>query len=229
LLGPLSARSAELTGLSPHTRVFSGTTDSTASVLATGINEPGSAVTVLGSTLVIKILGRQRLVAPELGVYSHRFGDLWLAGGASNSGGTVPRQFFSDGQMQRLSERLRPAQPTGLDYYPLTLPGERFPINDPTLAPRLEPRPPEDWRFFQGLLEGIGRIEAEGYALLRRLGAPAPRSVQSIGGGATNTAWRQIRERLLGIPVYVAEHQEAAFGTAKLALEGWRNLRHEGY
>jgi sugar (pentulose or hexulose) kinase len=224
LLGPLSARSAELTGLSPRTRVFSGTTDSTASVLATGISEPGNAVTVLGSTLVVKILGHQRLLAPELGVYSHRLGDLWLAGGASNSGGAVLRRFFSDSEIQSLSARLRPAQPTGLDYYPLATPGERFPVNDPELAPRLQPRPPEDWRFFQGLLEGIARIEVAGYALLQRLGAPAPRSVQSIGGGAANAGWRQIREALLGIPVTVAQHQEAAFGTATLALRGWHSL-----
>ncbi len=40
--------------------------------------------------------------------------------------------------------------PTGLDFYPLASPGERFPVNDPGLAPRLEPRPEDDALFLQG-------------------------------------------------------------------------------
>lgn len=37
-----------------------------------------------------------------------------------------------------------------LDYYPLTKPGERFPVNDPAMQPRLTPRPEDDARFLQG-------------------------------------------------------------------------------
>ena len=33
-----------------------------------------------------------------------------------------------------------PAQPSGLEYYPLPGPGERFPIADPAQAPRETPR-----------------------------------------------------------------------------------------
>lgn len=48
---------------------------------------------------------------------------------------------FTDDQLQSLSQQIDPTQPSGLDYYPLVRPGERFPVNDPTLFPRLEPRP----------------------------------------------------------------------------------------
>lgn len=34
-----------------------------------------------------------------------------------------------------------------LDYYPLIAPGERFPINDPTLHPRLRQRDPGTFRL----------------------------------------------------------------------------------
>lgn len=37
-----------------------------------------------------------------------------------------------------------------LDYYPLLRPGERFPVNDPGLPPRLTPRPEDDAVFLQG-------------------------------------------------------------------------------
>lgn len=64
----------------------------------------------------------------------------------------------------------------------------------------------------------MARIEAQGYGLLRDLGAPAVEAVLTIGGGADNPTWRRIRERALGAPVVVAKVQEAAFGAARLAL-----------
>jgi sugar (pentulose or hexulose) kinase len=67
-------------------------------------------------------------------------------------------------------------------------------------------------------LEGIARIEAEGYARLAELGAPRPRRIASIGGGAANPVWTAMRQRVLGVPVTAAEHQDAAYGAALIAL-----------
>jgi hypothetical protein len=203
-------------GLPAGTLVASGTTDSTASFIATGAGA-GEAVTALGSTLVLKVLAERPVFAPELGIYSHRLDDHWLAGGASNSGGAVLARLFSPEAIERHTRALRPDAPTGLDYYPLPAPGERFPVNDPGLQPRLEPRPADDARFFQAILEGIAAIEAEGYRQLASHGAPFPVRVLSTGGGALNAGWTRIRERLLGVPVAPAEHQEAAYGAALLA------------
>ncbi|WP_089727981.1 FGGY-family carbohydrate kinase [Candidatus Thiosymbion oneisti] len=213
-LGQVSATAARTTGLPEHTLVLAGTTDSTAVVVATGAVRPGDAVTCLGSTLVLKIIGRESITAPQYGIYSHRFGAHWLIGGASNSGGAVLRRYFDDGEIRRLSATLDPDLPTGLDYYPLPAPGERFPINDGTLQPRLSPRPADDGRFFQGLLEGIARIEAAGYRRLHMLGAPPPRSVLTTGGGATNAGWTQIRKRYLSVPVTPARQPAATYGSA---------------
>lgn len=85
------------------------------------------AVTSLGSTLAIKLLSVARVDDARYGLYSHRLGAAWLVGGASNSGGAVLRQHFSDAQLAELSGRMDPGQPTGLDYYPLPKAGERFP------------------------------------------------------------------------------------------------------
>ncbi len=76
--------------------------------------------------------------------------------------------------------------PTGLDYYPLPQAGERFPIADPNFEPRLSPRPDDDRLFFQGLLEGIAQVEAQGYERLAELGATPLKSIRSVGGGAAN-------------------------------------------
>jgi len=71
-------------------------------------------------------------------------------GGASNTGGAVLRKFFTNEQLLQLSAQIDPSQASGLDYYPLTKAGERFPVNDPLLQPRLEPRPSDDAVFLQG-------------------------------------------------------------------------------
>ncbi|MEJ2685853.1 MAG: FGGY-family carbohydrate kinase [Gammaproteobacteria bacterium] len=216
-IGPLVPEWSRRWGLNPDVLVATGTTDSTAGFIATGARQPGEAVTALGSTLVVKVLAARPVFAPRYGVYSHRLGDLWLVGGASNSGGAVLRRFFSDRDLERLTPHLQPQQPTGLDYYPLPAVGERFPDSDPGLEPRLEPRPPDDATFLQGLLEGIATIEARGYRRLAELGAPYPAHVLTVGGGAVNAAWTAIRARLLGVPVTAAPHQEAAYGAALLA------------
>ena len=207
-------------GLSKTARITAGTTDGVAAFIATRADVPGDAVTSLGTTLVVKLLATQPIFAADQGIYSHRLGERWLAGGASNSGGGALLAHFSAVDMERLTPQLRPAEPTGLDYYPLPKPGERFPIADPTLAPRTTPRPAQDHRFFQALLEGVASVEALAYQRLGALGAPPLRRVVSIGGGAKNAAWTEIRRRALGVDVTTAEQTEASYGAALLALQG---------
>ncbi|WP_296892037.1 FGGY-family carbohydrate kinase [Thiobacillus sp.] len=209
-------------GINPGCMVHAGTTDSIAAFLAAGVTRSGDAVTSLGSTLVLKLLSDTPVESTGHGVYSHWFGSRWLAGGASNAGGAVLRQFFDDRQLAALSESIDPAVASPLDYVPLTKPGERFPVNDPSLAPRLSPRPVDDTEFLHGLLESLGRIEARGYGLLAELGATPVGQVNTAGGGARNPVWTRIRERLLGVPVARAAHTEAAYGAALLARDGVR-------
>lgn len=203
--------------IAAHCIICAGTTDSIAAFLASGATIPGEAVTSLGSTLVLKLLSTTRIEDAQYGIYSHRLGDLWLVGGASNTGGAVLQQFFSQTELQQLSEQIQPDCPSPFDYYPLLKPGERFPVNDPTLMPRLEPRPVSSVDFLHGLLESMARIEANGYHLLQKLGATQLTRVYTAGGGAKNTAWTAIRSRYLKVPVLASTQTEAAYGTALLA------------
>ncbi len=220
VLATVSRPRARYLGVHPGCLVHAGTTDSIAAFLAAGVNRSGDAVTSLGSTLVLKLLSDTRVESVGHGVYSHWFGDRWLAGGASNAGGAVLRQFFDDRRLAVLSASIDPAVASPLDYLPLPKAGERFPVNDPTLAPRFAPRPADDIAFLHGLLESLAHIEARGYALLAELGATALRRVETAGGGAHNAAWSGIRQRVLGLPVAPAAHTEAAYGAALLARDG---------
>ncbi len=209
-------------GIPADAVVVAGTTDGCAAFLATGADAVGEAVTSLGSTLTLKQLCDRPIFSPEHGVYSHRLGTRWLAGGASNSGGAALARHFSPDALAALSARIDPLTESGLDYYPLPGPGERFPFADPYLAPRETPRPADDARFLQGLLEGIARIEALGYRRLAELGGPALVSIRTVGGGARNAAWTAIRRRSAGVELLPAKSEESAVGAATLALAATR-------
>jgi sugar (pentulose or hexulose) kinase len=218
--GRVTAEAAARFGLSAGTLVVAGTTDGCASFLATGASEAGDGVSALGTTLTLKILSDRPVFAPESGIYSHRLLGRWLAGGASNTGGAVLLAHFDAARLGELSAAIDPETESGLDYYPLVRPGERFPVADPALPPRLEPRPADDAAFLHGLLEGIASVEALGYRRLAELGAPPLRRLRSVGGGAANPIWSRIRQRRLGVPFEASASDQAAYGAAVLARHG---------
>lgn len=55
-------------------------------------------------------------------------------------------------ELEALSAGIDPAADPPTAYYPLTKPGERFPVNDPAKAPVLEPRPASRQAFLHGIL-----------------------------------------------------------------------------
>ncbi len=223
-IGRVSVQAALALGIPEGITIAAGTTDGCATFLASGATLPGEASTALGSTIVLKLLSDRPIFAPELGIYSHRLGDTWLAGGASNCGGKTLLQFFTQEQLTKLEASLEPSKPTGTDFYPLPSVGERFPVSDPNLAPRLTPRPAEDAVFLQGIYEAFARVEQTGYAKLATLGGPTLRNVRHAGGGSKSTAWMSLRASALGVPQLPAWSEEAAAGAARLA---WRSLGHE--
>jgi D-ribulokinase len=216
-IAPVSKETTKTFGLGPQTRVVAGTTTGVAAFLSSGATQPGHGVTVLGSALALKILSDKPVFSTEHAVYSHRLGRYWLSGGMSNTGWQVLLQYFDTAQMVEMSRQLNPGQLTGLDYYPLSQVGERFPIYDPKMPPRLEPLPGDSITFFQAMLEGMARIEGRGYRLLDKLGAPAVKLVYSVGPGSENPSWQRIRERILMVEVKRGRYPSAAYGAALLA------------
>jgi hypothetical protein len=221
--GTITGEAAQLFGLPGDTAIVAGTTDGCAAFLASGASDAGDGVTSLGTTLTIKLLSATPVFAPAFGIYSHRIGDQWLAGGASNTGGAVLAKHFRKDEIVELSKSIDPSKPTGLDYYPLNEPGERFPSNDPNFAPRMTPVPEDRKIFLQAILEGIAAIEAQGYAKLGELGASPLISIRTAGGGAENEAWTKLRLAALRVPAKSSLSDQAAAGTARLA---WRGIGH---
>ena len=218
--GEIHQKIANRFGLSKDIKIVSGTTDGCAAFLATGATAFGDGVTSLGSTLVVKILSDQPIFVPEYGIYSHRIGDQWLPGGASNTGGNVLTHFFSDEELIRHSRNINPKTQINLDYYPLLKAGERFPINDPAFPPRLEPKPPDDQTFLHGLLLGMSKVEALAYNRLKELGGPDLKSLRTVGGGSKNSVWTALRQKQIPVPIQNVASDQAAAGAARLAWKG---------
>ena len=108
---------------------------------------------VLHPTCVQRVSAQRNVLASEF--FAVRGAGVgWLVGGASNSGGAVLRQHFSDTELEALTPRMDPSAPTGLAYYPLPAKGERFPVNDPDKEPCIVPRPDDDAVFLQGASTG---------------------------------------------------------------------------
>jgi sugar (pentulose or hexulose) kinase len=223
IIGTISTKMAQYFSFNPDLLICAGTTDSTAAIIASGAHRVGDAVTSLGSTLVMKILTKQAIFDQKSGIYSQPLGNLWLVGGSSNSGGEVFKQFFNTEEVSALTTQLTDKinqhqfALLNLNYYPLSAQGERFPLHDPYLQPRLLPRPKHKIDFFQAILEGMADIEQQAYQKLADVTHFYPKRVISMGRGSLNFAWRYIREQKLAIPVTLARQQQAAIGSALLA------------
>jgi xylulokinase len=215
-MGNLCNKKANELSLPKNLQVIAGTTDSNAGVLATFPNK-NDGITILGSTIVIKKFVNKPVEGK--GISNHKLLGNWLCGGASNTGAAILLDFFNLEYIEELSKQINPNKSSGLNLLPLSSRGERFPIDDPNLQPKLEPRPVSDSLYLHALFEGLAKIEARGWQKLNKLGADLPQQIITIGGGAKNITWKKIREREIGIPIKICNRPPAA-GVASIALQG---------
>ncbi len=219
IMGTICNKKANELKLPSDLKIIAGTTDSNAGVLA-AFPTKNDGVTILGSTIVIKKFVDKPLSGN--GISNHKLLGNWLCGGASNSGAAILLDFFNLEYIEELSKQINPSKSTGIDLIPLSQKGERFPIDDPDLQPRLEPRPVSDALYLQAIFEGLARIEAKGWRKLEELGVDLPRQIITIGGGAKNITWKKIREREIGIPIKICNRPPAA-GVASIALQEYQS------
>ncbi len=213
-MGNICNKKANELNLPKNLKVIAGTTDSNAGVLATFPNK-NDGVTILGSTIVIKKFVDTPLSGK--GISNHKLLGKWFCGGASNAGAAILLDFFKLDYIEELSKQINTSKPTGIDLIPLSKQGERFPIDNPNLKPKLQPRPVSDSLYLQAIFEGLAKIEARGWRKLNEFGADLPRQIITIGGGAKNITWKKIREKEIGIPIKICNRPPAA-GVASIAL-----------
>jgi len=214
IIGQVNFDLAERLNLNKKLILISGTTDSNASLIATGLRKE-EGLTVLGTTIVVKKIIDNPIKAQ--GSTSHRVNGDWICGGASNAGCGILSKFFSDLEIKELSRQINPSENTSLNLLPLNSKGERFPINNSNLKPILGPRPVSDSLYLHALFEGLANIELKGWEKLSELTGSLPKKIITIGGGSKNPQWRKIREKIINIPI-VSCNKTSSFGAALLAI-----------
>lgn len=226
-IGFVSAAASEQTGLPAGIPIFAGATDGCAAQFAAGVVDVGDWSSVVGTTLVLKGVSDD-LVADESGaLYSHRSPDgSWLPGGASSSGAGAISRELPGRDLAALATGARLDEPSSVVSYPLaSARGERFPFVAPEAEPFQVGTPRDDAERYAALVQGIGFVERLCFDHLNRLGAPLGGRRVATGGAATSADWCQLRADIMGLPISVPHHTEAAVGMAVLAASSELGLR----
>lgn len=220
LVGRVCADAAAETGLAEGTEIRLGMTDGCTAQIACGAAQAGEAVSVLGTTLVIKGTTPHRIDDPSAGVYSHRHPEgHWLPGGASNTGGEALASFGA-GRLVGLDREAEAYGPSGILCYPLSRQGERFPFNNTRARGFQLGDPSGEVASYRANLEGVAYLERLGYETLEGLGMGYVASPISAGGGNKSPLWLRIRAATLGRPLQTVADASSGKGAAIIAAGG---------
>ena len=233
VVGGISPQAARDTGLSPHTRVVAGSTDTACELFAAGAIEEGQATVKLATAGRICLVTDRALPHPFLINYRHLVPGRWYPGAATKAcassfrwykdtfgdleqqdaraKGTTPYRLFDEGAAAI------PAGAEGLFFHPYLM-GELTPYFDPLLRGSFTGISMRHTKahFTRAVLEGVGFSLRDGMGVMRGLDAEI-RGIRIIGGGSTSPLWRQIIADILGVEVTKMERDDSSLGSAMLA------------
>ncbi|VAW44628.1 Carbohydrate kinase, FGGY family [hydrothermal vent metagenome] len=240
-IGLITKQHAKQYGFSSKLTIHAGTTDSIAGFLASGASQTGDAVISLGSTLAIKLISSQPVFNQQYGIYSHKLKNDWLVGGASNTGGAILLKEYCLSEIEYLIHTLdlNALSDSALKitdaYYPLSTIGERFPVADSSLAPKMPQKPKQPLRmnaisltdlatlkmhqhYFLNIIKGLVYIEDLAYKRLARVSKQPIKRLYSVGGGEKNLVWQYCRATQFATQFNLksATSLDAAYGVTKL-------------
>lgn len=228
VVGTLDNALASRVGLPSGVVLVAGMTDGCTAQISTGAVHEGDTMSVLGTTLVMKAVSATQVSTADGAVYSHLGPDgrFW-PGGASNSGGGVLRTEFGGADPAALDAAAAARGPSTVVRYPLTRPGERFPVADLAMADLRSGQPTDRVDAYRAVLDGVALVERLGLERLAALGVRSGRHVLT-GGGSRSPVWNSIRAALVadavsaqeGPAVVLVEGAGSAVGAALLATAG---------
>ncbi len=237
--GQLTARAAELLGLSTDCVVVGGAGDCAAGAVGNGIVNRGVLSTSIGTSGVMFVHCDEVKIDPlgRIHTFCHAVRGKWHMMGVNlSAGGSL--QWFRNELCQAdvaLAKRKKievydlltaeaaqaPAGSDGLFFLPY-LSGERTPHADPdargcfvglTLAHTRG-------HMLRAIIEGVTYAMRDSLAIIESLGVPV-RQVRASGGGSRSPFWRQIQADVFGRKVVTINTEEGpAYGVALLAAVG---------
>ena len=218
VIGTIQRETAALTGLSTQTKVVAGATDGYASALSAGISGCGDWASIIGTTLVMKGIGKDLVNDKHGRLYSHLHPQgYWLLGGASNVGGRCLNENFDKNLFDDYNRAAEMRTPTSLASYPLLGRGERYPFVRPQAQGFLLGDNLDDNQRYTAMIEGVGYVERLCFEMVESLGCEVGDEIFTAGGACKSDVWLQIRSNILGKVLKVPEQTDAVMGTALLA------------
>lgn len=199
--------------------IYAGMTDGCTAQISVGATSIGSAVSTLGTTLVLKVVGDKEIAGP--GFYSHLLpAQRWLGGAASNLGGISFEKYQSE--IKSWDQKAAAHGPASFAIYPLVGTGERFPIANKDMKFISSGSAQSEADEYRAILEGIAFAERYAFEILKGAGAKISGAIYSVGGGSRSAIWSEIRATVMNRPIATVKDSGSDLGAAKIAAASHR-------
>lgn len=205
-------------GLPAGVVVVAGMTDGCTAQISSGAVTVGDTVSTLGTTLVFKGVAAQSIATDDGSVYSHLApdGNYW-PGAASNAGARVIAERIPIAELAAADRAAAAGGPSSLLMYPISVAGERFPVNDPAMQPWTIGVARDRADLHRAMMEGVAFTERLGWERLSSLGLTSAGSQRIVGGGTKSAVWNRIRATVLGRELLIPPAGGSGAGAAMLA------------
>ncbi len=238
IVGQITDKAADETGLSAGTPVTCGTIDAAAEAISVGVHDNGDMMIMYGSTIFIIELDQHRKSDPRLWYAPWLFANQFAVMAGLSTSGTLThwfrdnfaRELSTDNAFELLHDEAAqsPAGANGLIFLPY-FSGERTPIHDPNARGAYFGLNLTHNRgdMYRALLEGISAGTRHVLDTYTEIGA-FPRKVLAVGGGTKNRTWLQSTSDMGNIEQQICQHSlGASYGDAFLAALAIGNVRAE--
>ncbi len=222
IIGKVTKKAANETGLFEGTPVICGTTDTCMEVFASGAVEKGDITVKLATAGRICVITDKAFPNRHLVNYSHIEKGLFYPGTATKAAASSYRWYRDTfgGEYKDLDNTAKevPIGCQGLIYHPY-INGELTPYADPLLCGSFTGirATHEKKHFNRAVLEGVCYSLLDSKLALDTLGIEYKNTATIIGGGAKGKLWKQMTADVLGIALRTTENNDSSFGSAMLA------------
>ena len=222
IVGQISKKAAEITGLCEGTSVLCGTTDTVMEIFAAGAVNKGQMTLKLATAGRICVITDKPYPDINLINYSHILDGLYYPGTATKSCAASYR-WFRDNFGKDYEELNQEAEKVdigsdGLIFHPY-LNGELTPYANPNLCADFVGVRASHTKghFARAVLEGVTMSMLDCMEALEDLKIEHDDRAVIIGGGGKSPLWRQMVSDALGLKLVEMKYADSSFGSAMLA------------
>ena len=236
IVGSVTAKASDETGLPEGTIVVCGTSDSAVEDYGAGAIEPNDCIIKLATAGNVNVMTKSPHPFKTTLTYSHVIESMWYTVSATNAAALCERWFRDAFCEKEIIEAEKsgmrvfdimdaeaeksPLGANGIVFHPY-LQGERSPYWDPNLRASFTGVSISSTRgdFIRALLKGVAFSLKDCYGTIEEMGLPV-KKIFLIGGGAKSGLWSQIIADVFNVEVAVPIPGDASYGSALLAGVG---------